>query len=79
MGEYCPWDSSGGKEVWRRGWADAADVADMIDVFRRFMEGLLDPRSIEFELRFLDAGSDALEYGGEPAGEKAGGGDAIVV
>jgi hypothetical protein len=41
----------------------------MIEVFRRFMEGLLAPMSFELELRFFDAGSDALEYGGEPAGE----------
>lgn len=74
----CSWDSSGGKEVCRRGCAEPVDATDMVDALRRLREGGCAGRSAAMEPRFLD-GSCALEgYGGEPAGEKACGGDAIL-
>lgn len=32
-------DSSGGKDVCRRGWVEAVEVIDMVDGLRRLMEG----------------------------------------
>lgn len=30
---------SGGKEVWRRGWADVPEVVESMDALRRFRAG----------------------------------------
>lgn len=44
-GEYArpaPLISSGGNEVWRRGWAEWLEVIDIVDCLRRFWEGVED-------------------------------------
>lgn len=54
------------------------DATDIVDALRRLSEGGPVARSAATEPRFFD-GSCALEgYGGEPAGEKICGGDAIL-
>lgn len=68
--------ASGGKEVWRRGWA-AAEVTESVEAFRR----LADPGGAPSDARFLfDMGSCAGDgYGGECAvGEYEYGGEAIA-
>lgn len=50
---------------------------DIVEALRRLMEGGWTERSAAVEARFFD-GNGALEYGGEPAGEYARGGDAIL-
>lgn len=50
---------------------------DIVEALRRLMEGGWTARSAAVEPRFFD-GNGALEYGGEPAGENACGGDAIL-
>lgn len=76
LGDRAPKaDSSGGKEVWRRGWAEPVEAMDMVEGFLRFMEGegpLSEARFL-FELVPLEwvlrEGSWLWDgYGGEWAG-----------
>jgi hypothetical protein len=50
---------SGGKEVWRKGWLEVADVVESIEALRRFIAGAADGMSDC--LRFGGWGSCALD------------------
>lgn len=65
--------TSGGNDVWRRGWAG---TEDKVDAFRRLPGG---PLTSSVDDRFLFGSCDGDGFGGDMArGEVVYGGDAMV-